>query len=120
MKELDTFSECDGHIESVLIGCETVKVSFQTWDAKKLVLIYHEVEEVKESHCVLGDISDYVEQNRQDGLMEYTFWDVNDEAVLKILAKAVHIYHIDDDTDGAYTLHDIQGDDIGGGICETH
>lgn len=34
MKELNTFSECDGHIESVLIGCETVKVSFQTWDGK--------------------------------------------------------------------------------------
>lgn len=51
--------------------------------------------------------------------MEYTFWDVNDEAVLKILAKAVHIYHIDDDTDGAYTLHDIQGNDIGGDTCKT-
>ena len=120
MKELDLFSECDGHIESVLIGCETVKVSFQTWDAKKLVLIYHEVEEVKESHCVLGDISDYVEQNRQDGLMEYTFWDVNDEAVLKILAKTVHIYQVDDNMDSTSTLHYIQCDDIGGGIYETH
>ncbi len=44
MKELKNFPECDGHIESILIGCRIVKVSFQTWDAKKLVLIYTDVE----------------------------------------------------------------------------
>ncbi len=40
MKELKGFSECDGHIESILIGCRIVKIFFQTWNAKKLVLIY--------------------------------------------------------------------------------
>ncbi len=34
MKELKSFSECDGHIESILIGWRIVKVSFQTWSAK--------------------------------------------------------------------------------------
>lgn len=44
MKELQQFPECDGHIESILIGCRMVKVSFQTWNAKRLVLIYDDVE----------------------------------------------------------------------------
>lgn len=87
---------------------------------EKLVLIYHDVEAVKEQHCVLGDISQYIEQNRQDGWMEYTFWDVDDEAVLKILAKSVHIYQVDDNMDSTSTLHYIQCDEIGGGICEIH
>ena len=38
MKELKDFPECDGHIESILIGCRMVKVSFQTWNAKKWFL----------------------------------------------------------------------------------
>ncbi len=38
---------------------------------------------------------------------------------LRFWQKLFHIYHIDDDTDGAYTLHDIQGNDIGGDTCKT-
>lgn len=48
MKELKLFSECDGHIESILIGYSNVKVSFQTWDCRKLVLIYNEVESIND------------------------------------------------------------------------
>lgn len=43
MRELKTFPAADGHIESVLIGFRKVKISFQTWDRKKLVLIYDDV-----------------------------------------------------------------------------
>lgn len=35
-KNLDSFPSEDGHIESILIGFDQVKVSFQTWDSKKL------------------------------------------------------------------------------------
>lgn len=34
MKERNSFSVCDGHIESVLIEYQTVKVFFETWNAK--------------------------------------------------------------------------------------
>ena len=38
--KIDQFPSDDGHIESVLIGCETVKVSFQTWNMRALVVIF--------------------------------------------------------------------------------
>ena len=34
----DSFPAEDGHIESILIGVEQVKISFQTWDAKSWYL----------------------------------------------------------------------------------
>ena len=74
MKERQSFPECDGHIESILIGCGVVKVSFQTWDCKKLVLIYRDVESVAEKNSVFGDISLYEEKRLDGGLTEYSFW----------------------------------------------
>ena len=72
MKELKNFPECDGHIESVLIGCRIAKVSFQTWNAKKLVIIYNDVESVKEQNSVFGDISEYRAEKMTD-LINMTF-----------------------------------------------
>lgn len=114
MKEQNSFSECDGHIESVLIGCQTVKVSFQTWNAKKIVLIYDDVERVEEQHAVFGDISDYIEKRANDGLIKYEFWDVNDEVVLSILAKSVKIYEVGENADIDSALFHLGCDYIGG------
>ena len=36
----NSFPVADGHIESILIGCDDVKVSFQSWNAKKIVIIF--------------------------------------------------------------------------------
>lgn len=46
MRELADFSSHDGHIESIVIGAEQVKVSFQTWNCMELVLIFDSVIEV--------------------------------------------------------------------------
>lgn len=73
MKECSSFPECDGHIESILIGYDTVKVSFQTWDARKLVLIYQDVKSVKEENAVFGDISAYTISIINDTARKYEF-----------------------------------------------
>ena len=52
MRELRNFPECNGYIESILIGLRVAKVSFQTWDSPKLVLIYNDVESVEEQNPV--------------------------------------------------------------------
>ena len=38
--QLDSFPSEDEHIESVLIGCNDTKVSFQTWNGKALTIIF--------------------------------------------------------------------------------
>ena len=92
MEELKNFSACDGHIESVLIGCGTVKVSFQTWDAQKLVIVYNGVESVRESHAVFGDVAEYRETTNGDGLAWHEFIDTDGEPVLSIAAESMKIY----------------------------
>lgn len=114
MKELKIFPECDGHIESILIGCRIVKVSFQTWDAKKLVLIYIDVESVKEQNSVFGDISEYSITKKNDGFIQYAFFDVEDELVLSILAKSVKIFEIGKNANINSALFDVGYEYIGG------
>ena len=45
VRKLDSFPAEDGHIESVLVGVQEVKVSFQDWRGRKLVILFHDVEE---------------------------------------------------------------------------
>ena len=42
MKKLDSFPAEDGHIESVLIGVQIIKVSFQDWKGRRLVIIFQD------------------------------------------------------------------------------
>lgn len=114
MKELQQFPECDGHIESILIGYRMVKVSFQTWDTKKLVLIYNDVESVKEQNSVFGDISEYTVTEMNDGFFQYAFFDVNPNLVLSILAKSVRVFEIREGADINCALFDVGNDYIGG------
>lgn len=114
MKELKVFPECDGHIESVLIGCRTVKVSFQTWNAKKLVLIYDDAESVKEQNSVFGDISEYTTAKANDEFTQYTFFDANDNPVLNIVARSVRIFEVGENADINSALFDVGYEYIGG------
>lgn len=114
MKELKSFSECDGHIESVLIGCRTVKVSFQTWNAKKLVLIYDDVECLKEKNSVFGDILEYTIAKTNNEFTQYTFFDANNNSVLSILARSVRIFETGENADIDSALFDVGYEYIGG------
>ncbi len=59
IEKKETFPDADVHIESILIGVEQVKVSFQTWDCRKLVLIFDNVEMITSSHSTYGDIGEF-------------------------------------------------------------
>ncbi len=114
MKELKSFSECDGHIESILIGCRIVKVSFQTWSAKKLILIYYDVESVKEENAVFGDISEYTITKMNHEFIQYAFFDEDNHLVLGILAKSVRIFEVGENADINSALFDVGYEYIGG------
>ena len=94
MKELKEFPECDGHIESILIGYRIVKVSFQTWDSKKIVLIYSDVESVQERNSVFGDILEYTITKMNDEFIQYAFFDGDGDFVLSILANSVRVFEV--------------------------
>ena len=113
MKERQSFPECDGHMESILIGCGVVKVSFQTWDCKKLVLIYRDVESVAEKNSVFGDISLYEEKRLDGGLTEYSFWDAEDTLVLRLRAGSLNIFVVGDNADINAALFDVGYEYIG-------
>lgn len=114
MKELKVFPECDGHIESVLIGCRTVRVSFQTWNAKKLVLIYDDVESLKEQNSVFGDILEYTIAKTGNEFTQYIFFDANNNSVLSILARSVRIFETGENADIDSALFDVGYEYIGG------
>ena len=90
--KLDSFSSYDGHIESILIGSEIAKVSFQTWDGKALIIIFNNVESVVSNHSVYGDIGEFICTDHKK-LKKYSFKDANNgEAVLEIVSNSIDIY----------------------------
>ena len=114
MKELKLFPECDGHIESIVIGCNSVKVSFQTWDCRKLVLIYNEVESVNEKSAVFLDIGLYETTQLANGFTKYTFYDAADNnLVLNLIAKSIQIFEVGEKADINSALFDVGYDYIG-------
>ena len=97
---LSSFPAEDGHIESVLIGVQEVKVSFQEWRGKKLVILFHGVEEFhgfdsREQSILNQDIGTFVINKIDDQFNEYCFvgeWDEN--TFLKIKGKSMDIYEV--------------------------
>ena len=127
MEELKNFSPYDGHIASILIGCGTAKISFRTWDAKKLVIIYDGVESIRESHAVFNDIAEYRETADggeltgyeffdTDGgeLTGYEFFDTDGAPVLSLIAESAKIYKVGENAEADEALFDAGTEYIGG------
>lgn len=113
MKELELFPECDGHIESILIGYSSVKVSFQTWDCRKLVLIYDEVESINDQSSVFRDIGLYETAKLANGFIKYKFYDTDNNLILDLVAKSIKIFEIGNKADINSALFDVGYDYIG-------
>ncbi len=100
VKKLDSFAAEDGHIESVLIGVQEVKVSFKDWRGRQLVILFHEVEEFhgmdSDCQCAFNqDIGEFIICKTDNEFKEYRFvgaWDEN--AFFKIRAKEMEIYEV--------------------------
>ena len=118
MKELNSFSECDGHIESIVIGYRRVKVSFQTWDCRKLVLIYDEVESINDQSSVFRNIGLYETTELVGEFAKYTFYDTDNNLILDILAKSIQIFDIEGMADINNALFDVGYDYIGNQCIE--
>lgn len=106
MKELKHFPACDGHIESIVMGYRSVKISFQTWDCRKLILIYDVVESIKAQDCIFCDIDSYETSNSESEVIRYTFY-TTDHLILEILAKSVQIFEVGNRADINSALFDV-------------
>ncbi len=93
MNKLDSFSAADGHIESILIGAWQVKISFQTWDSRQLVLIFNDVDSVISSEAVYYDIDTYHIEQTEKNKYCYTFYSSAElKVILTICAGKMEIY----------------------------
>lgn len=100
VKKLESFAPEDGHIESVLVGVQELKVSFQDWRGKQLVLLFHDVEEFHSMdsawQCMFNqDIGKFTICQLENDFNEYCFvgaWDEN--TFLKIRGKSMDIYEV--------------------------
>lgn len=100
IEKKESFSAEDGHIESILIGVEQAKVSFQTWDSRKLVFIFDNVEMIVSSHAVYDDIGRFEIISGRNNFKKYIFYsswhDENgeDKDVLTIEAEKMEIFQV--------------------------
>ena len=123
IEKRDSFPAEDGHIESILIGVDQVKVSFQTWDAGKLVLIFDNVEKVISSHAVYGDIGGFEVISGENGMKEYIFYsswyDKNGEnkEVLSIEAEKMNIFQVGTGAEINSAMFDVGYEYIGDQEC---
>jgi len=125
VRKLDSFPAEDGHIESVLVGVQEVKVSFQDWRARKLVIIFHGVEEFhgfdSSEQCIIyQDIGEFIIQKIENEINEYSFigaWD--ESAFLKIKGKYMEIYEVGIAYDTNSALFEIDLNYIGNQLPQT-
>ena len=94
-KKLDTFPAEDGHIESILVGCNDVKLSFQTWNEKAIVIIFRECGKMISEHSVKGDVGRFECEKTTNELNTYSFYDAStDELILCISAQSMELYEV--------------------------
>lgn len=132
IEKRDSFPAEDGHIESILIGVDLVKISFQTWDSRKLVFIFDNVETVVSSHSVYGDIGRFDVVSGKNGLRKYVFYSAwynknhEETEVLSIEADKMEIFQVGMATDINSAVFDVGYEYIGDqkcpylDDCETH
>lgn len=120
IKKPDFFPAEDGHIESVLIGVQIMKVSFQDWKGRRLVIIFQDMlgfqgYDSEEQSILYQDIGEFSVKELGNELKEYRFigaWD--DKAFLSIKAKSIEIYEVGAITDWNAALFEIDLEYIGG------
>lgn len=123
IEKRDSFPAEDGHIESILIGVDQVKVSFQTWDSRKLVLIFNNVETIISSHAVYGDIGGFEVAEGKNELKNYAFYSAwydengKDKEVLSIEAEQMDIYQVGTSADINSAMYDVGYEYMGDQKC---
>ena len=119
MIERESFSAEDGHIESIVIGVDQIKVSFQTWDARQMVLLFEGAEKITSSNSVYCDIGRFQVEKQDNNLLKYIFYDVCDDnngkqrVCLTIEAKGLKIYEAGRSKDINSALFDVGKDFMG-------
>lgn len=119
MIERESFPAEDGHIESILIGFDQIKVSFQTWDARQMVLLFEGAEKIMSSNSVYCDIVQFQAEKQDNNLLKYIFCDACDDnngkqrVCLTIEAKGLKIYEAGRSKDINSALFDVGKDFMG-------
>lgn len=119
----DSFPAEDGHIESILIGVDQAKVSFQTWDSRKLVLIFNNIGSTMSSHSVYGDISRFEVISIDNGYKRFVFYSAwydennEDKQALSIEAESLEIFQVGAGAEINSALFDVGYEYIGDQEC---
>ncbi len=123
IEKKETFPAEDGHIESILIGVDQVKVSFQTWDCRKLVLIFDNVEMITSSHSTYGDIGEFKVDYGSNNLKKYIFYSAwydenrDSKEVLLIEAEKMEIFQVGINAEINSAIFDVGYEYIGDQKC---
>lgn len=123
IEKKESFPAEDGHIESILIGAEQTKVSFQTWDSRKLVFIFGNVEMIVSSHSVYDDIGRFEIISGRNNFKKYIFYSAwhdeknEDKKVLTIEAEKMEIFQVGIDAEINSAVFDVGYEYIGDQKC---
>ena len=123
IEKKDSFPAEDGHIESILIGVDQVKISFQTWDSRKLIFIFDNVEMVISSHSVYEDIGRFEVISVRNGITKYIFYSAwhnekkEDKEVLLIEAEKMEIFQVGIEAEINSAIFDVGYEYVGGQKC---
>lgn len=113
-RKINTLNASDGHIESILIGYGQVKICFQTWDRRRVIIIYNGVTDVEDRQSVNRDVSFYSSHNYTETLIEFRYVDGDNENMLRIVAESVEMLKLDERGDINDALYNIDYMYIGG------
>lgn len=113
-KRIKNFPAEDGLIESIVIGWRIAKISFQTWDSRRLVLIYENVENLYENDAVFIDIGGYTEEKSDKEYLIYRFYNNDNLEILSIKAASVKILETGGRAGINDALFDVGTDYVGG------
>ena len=97
LKKLDELPFYNGHIASIVVGNEDVKVSFQTDEEKvrrKIVILFRNVESIESKQPICGRIGAFTENANDNNTIKYEFRAVDtDKVVCSITAEKIEVYY---------------------------
>ena len=97
LTKLDELPFNNGHIASIVVGNEDVKVSFQTDEEKvrrKIAILFRNVESIESKQPICGRIGTFTETANDNDTVKYAFRAADtDEVVCSITAEKMDVYY---------------------------
>ena len=97
LTKLDELPFNNGHIASIVVGNEDVKVSFQTDEEnvrRKIAILFRNVKSIESKQPICGRIGAFTENANDNNTIKYEFRAVDtDKVVCSITAEKIEVYY---------------------------